>query len=336
MTDYLPVPHERTGMELDEFLCLSFPLLNKGFLRRQIREGNILVDGGQALPSMRLKDNQVLCIDFDESEGLPAAPVAPKAEVVVLFEDDDVLVVDKPAGLAVEPERWERGEACLAGALLELSLKRSGLERSSSTESVATGLDFRPRLVHRIDKDTSGLVLVAKNIECERRLRAAFDEGTVSKSYLALVEGEYPVPAEGEEPTSIIDLPIAPDKRRTGRMMVAEKGGRASQTRVSIEERFRGFTLMRCEPITGRTHQIRVHMQHLGHPLVGDKHYGPDESLFLAAIHRSLTPEEERLLGMSRQAVHNHRLAFEHPGTGEEVDIVCPLAADMRAFLDAQ
>lgn len=334
MTDYLPVPHERTGMELDEFLCLSFPLLNKGFLRRQIHNGNILLDGNPVLPSMRLKDGQVLIIDFDESEGLPAAPVAPKAEVVVLHEDDDVLVVDKPAGLAVEPERWARGEGCLAGALLELSLNRSGLKRGSSSTSAETGLDFRPRLVHRIDKDTSGIVLVAKHIESERRLRAAFDEKTVSKSYLALVEGEYPVPFEGEDDWSIIDLPIAPDRRRTGKMMVSEKVSKASQTRVRIEERFRGYTLMRCEPITGRTHQIRVHLREVGFPLCVDSLYGRRDALLLSEIKSGYRHKRGQIEHPLIDRLTLHAAEIEFPAENKKrIHVTAELPRDYKRVL---
>ncbi len=320
-------------MELDEFLCLSFPLLNKGFLRRQIRDGKILVDGGQALPSQRLRDSQVLFIDFDMTEGLPEAPVAPKVEVVVLYENDDILVVDKPAGLAVEPERWARGEACLAGALLELSLKRSGLDRGASTESCANGLDFRPRLVHRIDKETSGLVLVAKNIETERELRTAFDEGKVSKSYLALVEGEYPPPAEGEDEFSILDLPIAPDRRRTGRMVVSEKGGKASKTRVRIEERYRGYTLMRCEPITGRTHQIRVHLSDVGFPLCVDGLYGRRDMLLLSELKSGYKQKRGRSEQPLIERLTLHAAEIEFPVQGERIHVKAELPRDFKRVL---
>src|SRR5690606_39268941 len=146
----------------------------------------------------------------------PDAPEAPRVELPVLYEDEEVLVVDKPPGLAVEPERWERGNACVAGALLELALGRSGIDAAVPDEPTA-GLDFRPRLVHRIDKDTSGALLVAKALEAERRLREAFEERRIEKVYLALVEGEHPL-EDGD--TDVIDLPIAPDLRRSGKMRV--------------------------------------------------------------------------------------------------------------------
>ncbi len=269
-------------MELDEFLCLSFPLLNKGFLRRQVRDGHVLVDGGPAHPSQRLRTDQVLVIDFDESAGLPEAPVAPKVEIPVCYEDEHLLAVDKPAGLASEPERWARGNASLSGALLELALDRSKLGRTDPT-TPGPGLEFRPRLLHRLDKDTTGVVLVAKTIEAERQLREAFDAGRVTKTYLALVEGEYGLVDHGEE---IIDLPIGPDDQKSGRMQVDRKDGKPSQTKVMIEQRFRGYTLLRCQPLTGRTHQIRVHMREVGFPLAVDPVYGRRNSLSLSEIKR--------------------------------------------------
>ncbi len=269
-------------MELDEFLCLSFPLLNKGFLRRQVRDGNVLVDGGPANPSQRLRADQVLIIQFDETEGLPEAPVAPKAEIPILHEDEHLLAVDKPAGLASEPERWARGNASLAGALLELALDRSKIERADPS-TPGPGLEFRPRLLHRLDKDTTGVVLVAKTIEAERQVREAFDAGRVTKTYLALVEGEYGLANGGED---VIDLPIGPDEKKSGRMQVDRKHGKESRTRVKVEQRFRGYTLLRCEPLTGRTHQIRVHMREVGFPLAVDPVYGRRNSLSLSEIKR--------------------------------------------------
>jgi 23S rRNA pseudouridine1911/1915/1917 synthase len=278
VTAHIPIPPERSGMELDEFLCLSFPSLNKGFLRRQVREGKVLVDGNPANPSQRLEMDQVLFIEFDEDEDVPEPLVAPSVKVPVLYEDERVLAVDKPAGLAAEPERWARGNASLSGALLELALERSNATLEDALVP-ASGLQFRPRLVHRLDKDTTGVVLVAKTIEAERRLRRAFDQGEIAKQYLALVEGEYPLAADDAE---IVDLPIGPDERKSGRMRVDREEGKPSQTRLRIAQRFRGYTLLLCEPLTGRTHQIRVHLREIGFPLVVDPVYGRRKTLSLS------------------------------------------------------
>lgn len=331
MTDHIVVPRERHGIELDEFLCLLYPLLNKGFVRDHIRAGRVLLDGQKTLPSKHLRTDQVVSVDLDESPGaLPLAPVAPRLEIDVLYEDDEVMVVDKPPGLPVEPERWERGNACLSGALLELALKRHDVTPQSPV-SPAAGLDFRPRLVHRIDKGTSGAVLVAKSLESERRLREAFAAGTVSKSYLALVEGEYPLEL-GE--VELIDLPIGPDRRKSGRMRVDRQHGKNSLTRVGVEQRFRGYTLLRCEPVTGRTHQIRVHLSESGFPLVVDPTYGRRDSLALSEIKRNYRPKrggtESPLV--SRLTLHAQRLSFPS-GDGSTQTIEAPLPKDLARVL---
>jgi RluA family pseudouridine synthase len=315
MATEIPIPPERIGMELDEFLCLSFPLLNKGFLRRQVRDGHVLVDGNPAVPSQRLRMDQVLHVEFDETEDLPEAPVAPAARIPVLYEDEHVLAIDKPSALAVEPERWARGNASVAGALLELALARSGVdpEAAATPSEPGSALEFRPRIVHRLDKDTSGVLLVAKTVEAERSLRAAFDAGEVEKDYLALVEGEHPL-ADGE--SEEIDLPIGPDERKSGRMRVDRLEGKPSRTRVSVERRFRGYTLLLCRPLTGRTHQIRVHLMEAGFPLAVDPMYGRRNALYLSEIKRGYRkkPGHVETPLVDRLTLHARSIEFPSPG----------------------
>lgn len=317
MANYITIPPERAGLELDEFLCLTFPLLNKGFLRTKVREGAVLVDGMKASPSQRLREHQVLVVDFEEDEELPDVPVAPSVRIPVLYEDENVLALDKPSDLAAEPERWARANASLAGALLELALERAEIDSDEPT-APTHGLAFRPRLLHRLDKDTSGVVLVAKNLGAERVLRAAFECGAVHKQYLALVEGDYPL-AEGA--SEVIDLPIGPDERRSGRMCVDRKHGKSSQTRVWIERRFRGYTLLRCEPLTGRTHQIRVHLRELGFPLAVDPAYGRRSALSLSEFKRDYRRKPGALEHplIERLTLHARRLEFPDPADLEQV-----------------
>ena len=298
----LVVPGDRVGIELDEFLCLHWPKLGKGFVRRQVNAGRVLVDGAPAKhPSQRLRRDQVVMTDF-ESQSLPVAPVAPAASLPVLYQDESVLVVDKPADLAVEPERWRRDSASLAGAVIELA--------RADEDSDEGRLAYRPRIVHRLDKDTTGALLVAKSLPAERILRGAFEAGGIHKQYLALVEGEFPLDEGGER---IVDLPIGPDRRRSGRMRVVSEGGKESRTRVQIEARYRGFTLLRCEPLTGRTHQIRVHLAELGFPLVVDPLYGHRKTLLLSELKRAyrLKPGREERPLLARLSLH--ALALEFP-----------------------
>lgn len=315
-------------MELDEFLCLQFPLLNKGFLRRQIRERKVTVDGSPADPGQRLSEHEVVIVDFEEDESLPEAPRAPEVDVPVLYEDDDVLVVDKPAGLSAEPERWAREAGCLSGALLAMSLSRSGVELDAAEGATPVdGVGFRPRLVHRLDKDTTGVVIVAKTIEAERRLRAAFDEaGRVKKTYLALVEGEWPI-ADGE--SEIVDLPIGPDERRSGRMRVDRADGKPSQTRFSVEERFDGYTLMRAEPLTGRTHQIRVHARECGFPLAVDAVYGRRSSMTLSEFKRDYKKKRGHVESPLIERQTLHAACIEFPAAdGRVIKVESPLPKD--------
>lgn len=313
MASYITIPPERAGLELDEFLCLTYPLLNKGFLRTKVREGAVLVDGMKASPSQRLREHQVLVVEFEEDEELPEAPVAPLARIPVLYEDEHVLAVDKPSDLAAEPERWARANASLAGALLELALERAEVE-PEDPKAPTHGLEFRPRLLHRLDKDTSGVVLVAKTLAAERALREAFDQGAVRKHYLALVEGDWPL-ADNE--AEVIDLPIGPDERRSGRMRVDRRDGKPSRTRVSIAKRYRGYTLLDCEPLTGRTHQIRVHLRELGFPLAVDPFYGRRRALSLSEFKRDYRRKpgavEHPLI--ERLTLHAHSIDFPDPAS---------------------
>jgi 23S rRNA pseudouridine1911/1915/1917 synthase len=325
VTEHIVVPEDRAGLELDEFLCLLYPEWNKGFVRRLVREGVITVDGMPATPSQRLRPHQVCLVDTAAVQEPPAPPVAPGIEVPILYEDEDVMVVDKPAGLAVEPERWARDRGSLSGALLQLARERAAgvAER---------GLDVRPRLVHRIDKDTSGAVVVAKNLAAERRLRRAFDRGGVHKVYLALVEGEFPLELGA---TETIDLPIGPDERRTGRQTVRKRGGKPARTRVSIERRFRGFTLLRCEPLTGRAHQIRVHLAARGFPLVVDPFYGRSDSLHLSRFKPGYRPKRgrpERPL-IARLTLHALEVGIPGEGGDAEVRVRAPLHKDFAITL---
>ena len=329
--EHLTVPEDRVGLELDEFLCLIYPFVNKGFLRTQVREGAVLVDGGMSKPNYHLCGSEVISIQFSK-EDMPRKPVAPAEPVEILYEDDDVLVANKPAGLAVEPERWKRDASCVSGALLQAAVESSAANQDP--DETGTGLlDFRPRLVHRLDKDTSGTLLVAKNLEAERSLRTAFDTGGIQKDYLALVEGEHPLPdGEWDEISAAIGL----DPRKAGRMQVDEQEGKPSCTRVTVEQRFEGYTLMRCQPVTGRTHQIRVHLSWAGYPLMVDPSYGRRDTLLLSNIKRGYRPKRgvsERPL-IARLTLHARSIAWTDPKDGATKRFAeAPLPADYTRLI---
>jgi 23S rRNA pseudouridine1911/1915/1917 synthase len=333
MSEYIVVPQERSGIELDESLCLLFPEWNKGFVRRQVRSGLVLVDGELANPSQRLRADQVLIVDVDVDQ-VPEPPRHdPGVAFQVLYEDEDVLVVDKPAGLAVEPERWARERGSVSGGLLRLARERAESGPAGTGGSGAgRGVEMRPRLVHRIDKDTTGVLLVAKHLDAERSLRTAFEDGSVRKRYLALVEGDWPL-AEGA--SELIELPLGPDERRSGAQRV-QQDGKPSSTRVSVEERFRGYTLLACEPLTGRTHQIRVHLAARGFPLVVDPLYGRRDALFLSQIkpdYRAKRGRPERPL-IGRLTLHASVIEFPSPSLpGRRLRAEAPLPKDFSVTL---
>ena len=338
MTETIVVPQERHGLELDEFLCLHFPEFNKGFLRRAVREGLVLIDGMRANPSQKLRGDQVLLVDLDV-DAAPPAPVAPEAELPILYEDEDLLVVDKPAGLAVEPERWARGAASLQGALLALARARSSRaeegEDVDAAEDAPDGgapLELRLRSVHRIDKDTSGALIVAKHLEAERALRGAFERCSVKKTYLALVEGEFPL-ADGEEEE--IDLAIGPDEKRSGRVIV-DPAGKPARTRIAVRQRFRGFTWLACQPLTGRTHQIRVHLAARGFPLAVDPLYGRRDELLLSNVkagYRAKPGRPERPL-IERLTLHASVLELASlRDAARTIRVEAPLPKDLAQLL---
>lgn len=331
--DTFVVPGERAGLELDEFVCLQYPGLSKGFVRRQIAEGSVLVDGAQAVAGKRLRTNQVVLATIDW-ERAPQRPVDPGVDIPILYEDDHLMVVDKPAGLAVEPEKWLKGLGSLAGALLQMAEERAPEDEEGGA------LPFRPRLVHRIDKDTTGIVLAAKTLDAERALRQAFEAGGIEKRYLALVEGELGQP--GDEPL-VLDDPIGPVPKKSGRMRVAADG-KPARTEVGVVEAFDGYTLVRCVPRTGRTHQIRVHMAHAGFPLVVDRAYGRRDALLLSEFkpgYRAKRGMPERPL-IGRLSLHAHEIVIpplsfdpEDPGppAGEPLALTAPVPNDFERAL---
>ena len=321
MVTYHPVPVERVGLPLDEFLCLLYPGVSKGFLRGAIRDGEIEVVGEETIPSRRLRISDVICVHVDET-AFPRRK-APRGQRLgaptILFEDERVLVVDKPAGIAVEPERWDPGGPCVSRWLTEWAQGQG---------------DYRPRLVHRIDKDTSGALLAAKDLDAERELRQAFEAHTVDKVYWALVDGEFPgAPGERQR----IEHRLAPEPKKAGRMRVVTKQGKACATDVWVEERFRGFTLMGCAPITGRTHQIRLHLAEEGFPLMVDPFYGRRDQLLLSEIkagYKAKKGAPERPL-MPRLTLHARSIAWPRPGgDGADMDRAeAPLPKDLERTL---
>jgi 23S rRNA pseudouridine1911/1915/1917 synthase len=242
---------------------------------------------------------------------LPVEPEVPR-EYSVLYEDEWLLAVDKPAGLPVHPTaRYFRN------TLTALLKERYG--------------DQRPVLTHRLDSETSGVVLTAKTKAVESAVKKMFAARQVGKVYQAVVGGT-PQPRSGR-----IDIPLGPDESSPVRVKMAGRAdGLPALTEYTVEKEFpsRRISLVRCFPRTGRQHQIRAHLAHIGHPVVGDKMYGPDRNLFLEYVENGPTPEVIERAGFPRQALHATSLRLTHPVRGEEWEITSPLPPDIRSLVD--
>jgi len=293
------VPSDLAGQRLDQALARMFPEHSRSRLQGWLREGVIRIDARAAKPKQKIRGGEeVRLAPQPEPEALAHLPE--RIGLTVVFEDATVIVIDKPAGLVVHP-----GSGNWKGTLLNALLHH------------APGLAGVPRagIVHRLDKDTSGLLVVAKTLEAQTDLVRQLQARTVKREYLALVHGM--VAGEGS-----IEAPIGRDVRVRTRMAVTGRG-KPALTHYRVRRRFKDATLLECSLSTGRTHQIRVHMHSMGHPLVGDPVY-----------HLGRARRGDGTIGsFRRQALHAWRLAFVHPATAKTVQFESPLPPDMEALI---
>ena len=281
------------GERLDQLL--AEPLGSRSAAQRAIDAGLVTVDGEPRPKRHRVAAGER--IEVAPPPGLDASGGADEpVPFAVVYEDAHLLVVDKPAGVVVHPARGHRG-ATLAEALAG---------RAAGGEDAA-----RAGIVHRLDKDTSGLLVVAKSEAVHRALQELIRRRALRREYLALVEGCPPARS------GTVDAPIGRDRRVRTRMSTDTDVPRAARTHFALEHAYAGWTLLRVTLESGRTHQIRVHLQAIGHPVAGDPEYG-----------------KAGALGLTRQFLHAARLAFDHPVTGERVDVTSPLPPDLQAVLD--
>ncbi len=285
------------GERVDKYAARQVPSLSRSRIRNLIDVGLLTVNGRVVRPSQRLREGDELVLRVPPAEEVDLIPQPMPLRVV--YEDDDLVVVDKPGDLVVHPAPGHES-GTLANALL------------ARYPDLPIDEDGRPGIVHRLDKDTSGLIIVAKNDAARRNLQAQFKEGQVDKIYLALVE-ETVKPERG-----IVDAPIGRDPKNRKRMAVVRTGGRQAVTEYRVLEHLGGFTLLEVRPRTGRTHQVRVHLAFVHHPVVGDMVYG----------HR------KQRLAMERQFLHAHRLGFRLPGSGQAVELESDLPVELAGVLD--
>ena len=278
-------PPEAVGQRLDHFLTGQEPFLSRSQVQRLMVKGLVLVNARQARPSLRLRAGDLIRMTVPPPEEVTLAPEAIPLDIV--YEDEDLLVVNKPAGMVVHPAAGHH-RGTLVNALLDHCPDLSGI-----------GGYLRPGIVHRLDKDTSGLLLVSKSDLAHQGLSAGLKARQIKRKYLALVCGEV---RSGQ---GLIDAPLGRDPKDRKRMAVVA-GGRTARTHYRIKERFTGYTLLDMELETGRTHQIRVHLAHLGNPVLGDALYGGE-------------PSDQFWL-------HAWKLTLEHPVTGRTLALTAPPA----------
>jgi len=307
---------EEGGQRLDRALVGLFPDLSRARLQDLVREGHVSRDSGVLRdPSAKVAAGTRLVLDMPP----PADPVpeAESVDLVVAYEDDDLIVIDKPAGLVVHPAPGHAG-----GTLVNALIAHCGASLSG------VGGVRRPGIVHRLDKDTSGLIVVAKNDVAHHGLAAQFADhgrtGPLERAYLAFVWGE-PNPAVGR-----IEASLARSRHNREKIaVVSDETGRHAITHYAVAERYAEASLVRCRLETGRTHQIRVHLAHRGHPLLGDAVYG---AAFRTKAAKLGEAARAALIALDRQALHAELLGFAHPRTGETMRFESPLPPDMAAL----
>jgi 23S rRNA pseudouridine1911/1915/1917 synthase len=280
---------------VDQFLAGR--LGSRAQAQRRIAAGAVRLDGAAARKNDRLRGGEMIVLLDDGPPPAATADGEREIPLAIVYEDRDLIVVDKPAGLVVHPAGPHR-----EGTLSQLLAARGA----------AGGEPWRPGIVHRLDRDTSGLLVVAKGEEALRRLRAALEERRIGREYLALVEGRPP------SRSGTIDAPIGRDRHARTRRSIDSERPREARTHFTLERALPGATLLRVRLDTGRTHQIRAHFRAIGHPICGDREYG-----------------SAGRYGLTRQFLHAVRLELDQPFTGAALDVASPLPEDLVRALDA-
>ncbi len=294
------IDQEQVGQRIDNFLRRELPGVPKGRLYRLLRRGEVRVNGGRVRAEYKLQEGDEVRVPparIRAPGDAPGAGLAAKIEDRVLYEDKRLLVIDKPTGIAVH------GGSGISHGVIEL-LRHARPELKDLS------------LVHRLDRETSGCLELAKRRSALRELHAKFRDGVVEKNYLGLVVGDWQL---GEQ---LIDKPLLVQHRKGGeRHVVVSGGGKPAQTRVQLSRTFGKYSLVQCSPKTGRTHQIRVHLQSVGFPLAGDERYGDEEE-----------NRRARKFGLKRLFLHAQSIAFPDD-SGNELHFTAPLAEDLERFL---
>ena len=286
----LLVTSEYEGERVDKVIAAKADTLSRSFVQKIIKDGEVTVNGKVVKAGYKLSEGEEICFSVPESiePEIPAQDIA----LDILYEDEDVLIVNKPKGMVVHPAAGHYTDTLVNAVLYHCKGNLSGIN----------GI-LRPGIVHRIDMDTTGALIVCKNDMAHQSISMQLKEHTIKRRYRAIVHGEI------KEPEGTIDAPIGRDPNHRKKMCVNMQSGKPAVTHYKVLKRMRGYTYVECRLETGRTHQIRVHMASFGHPLLGDEVYGNRTNKF----------------HLQGQTLHAMILGFVHPGTGEYMEFEAPL-----------
>ena len=300
----LEVEPEHDGTRLDNFLTALLPDQSRSHIQRLIKDGQVS-GPGTIRPSTAVRTGQIYVVDIPEPA--PAEPLPEALPLRIIFEDPDIVVLDKPPGMVVHPAAGH-SRGTLVNALLHHVKDLSGI-----------GGELRPGIVHRLDRGTSGVMVVAKHDRAHQELARQFSDREVEKEYVALVWG---VVQQGRR----IDAPIGRDPEHRRKMSTRARRARSAVTRVTFARHLKGVSLLKVAIATGRTHQIRVHLSSIGHPIIGDPVYG--------GVHRRVAANLRAVQRLGRPFLHAAHLSFTHPIDGRRIDFDSPLPPDLQSVLD--
>ncbi len=317
------VPPSAAGQRLDQFLVTRIPDISRARVQQLLRDEKALVNGSTAKPSLKLQGGEEITV-LGDPQPPPLRAIAEDIPLDIVYEDTDLAVVNKAAGMMVHAGAGatedERNRGTLVNALLHRFGALSGV-----------GGELRPGIVHRLDKQTSGLILVAKNDVAHRRLAQQFSRREVKKRYIALVHGWL------RKDRGTINTPIGRDSIRRTRMTTNASSGRSAITHYEVRERITSpygkFTLLDVRIETGRSHQIRVHLSSLGHPIVGDRLYGAPREVRISRTAGARTPKAPAVLTPERNFLHATALSFHQPTSGEWLELAAALPPELVEFL---
>lgn len=298
MENYLFIIQENQQMRLDKYLAEQFPEQTRSYLQKLIKDGEVLVNGKIVKTGYQLSCNDEVAVNIPEPKELDVE--AQEMELDIVYEDDDVILINKPKGMVVHPAPGHTTDTLVNGLLFHCKDNLSGIN------GVA-----RPGIVHRIDRDTTGILIVCKNDLSHNSIAAQLKEHSITRKYRALVHGNL------KEDQGTVEGPIGRHPVDRKKMAINERNGKPAVTHYTVLERFGNYTLIECQLETGRTHQIRVHMSSIGHPLVGDEVYGPAKCPF-------------KLQG---QCLHAMVLGFVHPKTEEYMEFSAELPEYFETLL---